>query len=193
MGIEVRDLYKAFGSNRVFSGLNVSFADGQRTCIMGESGCGKTTLLRIMMGLEKSDRGQITGLDKNKISAVFQEDRLLERFSALANIRAVCPKTPTEEILAHFDEVGLKDSLNKKVSELSGGMKRRAAIVRAVLLPKEVLILDEPFKGLDEYNRDLTGSYIKRHTDGVTTIMVTHIPEEVELMGAKLLPIEKAI
>jgi NitT/TauT family transport system ATP-binding protein len=185
--IRAVNLNKAFGTHIVFKNVNLLLSGGKRTVIMGESGCGKTTLLRILMGLEQHDSGDIAGTPKY-ISAVFQEDRLLEEFSAVSNIAFAADKGVTKElILRHLAELGLRESAMQSASELSGGMKRRVAIARAMLAKKELLLLDEPFKGLDKQNRDRTAAYIKRHSDGVTTIIVTHDIDEVSLMDATLI------
>ncbi|MDR1245997.1 MAG: ATP-binding cassette domain-containing protein [Clostridiales Family XIII bacterium] len=187
MDIRVVNLNKAFGSHIVLENMNLLFAGGKRTVIMGESGCGKTTLLRILMGLEPQSSGEIKGTPEY-ISAVFQEDRLLEEFSAVSNIAFAADKGVTKElILRHLDELGLRENARQSAGELSGGMKRRVVIARAMLAKKELLLLDEPFKGLDDRNRDSTAAYIKRHSEGVTTIIVTHDIYEVALMEATLI------
>jgi NitT/TauT family transport system ATP-binding protein len=185
--IHVVNLNKAFGPRIVFENATMRFSAGKRTVIMGESGCGKTTLLRILMGLEPRDSGDISGIPQY-ISAVFQEDRLLEEFSALSNISFSADRRVTKElILRHLAELGLRESAPQSVSELSGGMKRRVAIARAMLAKKELLLLDEPFKGLDDRNRDRTAESLKRHSDGVTAIIVTHDTDEVALLDAALI------
>lgn len=189
MDIIVRKLSKAFGENRVLRELDLVFPQGTRTCIMGPSGCGKTTLLRILMGLEAADSGTISGLEGARLSAVFQEDRLCESFSARANVGMVC--TDAAAVAAHLAAVGLEQSMTQPVRELSGGMKRRVAIVRAVLAEKDALFLDEPLKGLDEAMREQIAAYLREHTRGVTTVMVTHDPEEVGLMEARLVRLER--
>jgi len=186
MDIRVINLNKAFGSHVVFKDKSMVFADGNRTVVMGDSGCGKTTLLRILMGLEPFDSGEVTGVPE-RISAVFQEDRLFEEFSVESNIAFAAEKGITKEtMLRHIAEIGLLENAYQSINELSGGMKRRVAIVRALLAKKELLLLDEPLKGLDEQNRDRVASYIKRHSEGVTTILVTHDVDEVPLMDAEL-------
>ena len=190
MDVSVVKLNKAFGAHVVLKDVSISFTGGKNTAIMGDSGCGKTTLLRILMGLEAYDSGKIVGVPEY-VSAVFQEDRLLEGFNAVANIAFAADRGVAEkEILSHLDEVGLHESALQSVSEMSGGMRRRVAIVRAVLARKELLLLDEPLKGLDEQTRDKVAAYINRHSSGVTTIMVTHDADEVALMDASLVRME---
>ncbi len=190
--IEVQGLTKVYGNKKVLQDYSATFSGGNCTCIMGDSGVGKTTLLHILMGLEQPDAGSITGLAGLKISAVFQEDRLCESFNAIANIGFACgKKTAPAAITAHLTALGLGDSLEQPVRELSGGMRRRVAICRAVLAAGQVLFLDEPLKGLDEQNKEMTANYIRQYSQGITTLMVTHSQDEVALMGGRLLTVKK--
>ncbi len=183
MNIILKDVYKAYKDKTVLKGCNLTFPEGKVTCLMGPSGCGKTTILRLIMGLERADKGIIQGIEGKRLSAVFQEDRLCESFTAIGNILAVIPKNISKEIIIkHLEEIGLRDCFHKPVSELSGGMKRRVAIVRAILSSGDLILLDEPFKGLDKENLRLTAAYIRRYTKKATVIMVTHSLEEVELL-----------
>ena len=189
--ILVRALCKQFEGKTVLRDFSASFAAGQTTCVMGRSGCGKTTLLNILMGFLAPDAGQITGIPPC-LSAVFQEDRLLDGFCARTNISFVCPQLSAQEIDRHLAAVGLTMDAAQPVSELSGGMRRRVAIVRAVLANGDLLLLDEPFKGLDESTRAMVAEYLRTETAGRTVIMVTHDPDEVALMGGRLLKMEPA-
>jgi NitT/TauT family transport system ATP-binding protein len=187
MDLIVSHLEKSFGERRVLRAFDAVFPEGKLTCIMGRSGCGKTTLLNILLGLESPDSGTITGMPARR-SCVFQEERLCEDFSAVTNVRIACaPSVKKSEIEAQLSAVGLADSLNQPVRELSGGMKRRVAIVRALMAPSDIVIMDEPLKGLDEATKQLVVSDIKQNLRGRTTIMVTHDEAEVALMGGILI------
>jgi NitT/TauT family transport system ATP-binding protein len=184
--IIVSELTKSFGDHKVLDKLSVTFKKGRATCIMGPSGDGKTTLLHILMGLLPYESGSISGIPLLK-SAVFQEDRLCESFNAVSNVRFVCDKkVDDDQILSHLFNIGLKGDLAKPVSEFSGGMKRRVALVRAVFAQSDILFLDEPLKGLDDKTKDNTIDYLKNNINGRTVIMVTHDDEEVKALNADL-------
>lgn len=184
--IVLKDICKSFDEKTVLNNLSAEFAYGEISCLMGKSGCGKSTLLNIIMGLLPKDSGEISGVPE-KISAVFQEDRLCEEFSAYTNIRLSCPDERKSEIIPALKNLGLGDSIDKKVSTLSGGMKRRVAILRAVLSDWELLIMDEPFKGLDENTRLKVIDFVRERTDGKTVIMVTHDEEDIkDIKGRKI-------
>lgn len=186
--IKVNNLTKRFGGNKVLERVNLEFLKGKINCIMGPSGCGKTTLLNIMMGLIKADEGTIDGLANRKIVSVFQEERLCEGFSSIANVKLVCDKKISEkEIRIHLSEVGLEDMQNIAVLKLSGGMRRRVSIVRAIMADSNVIIMDEPLKGLDEDTKIRVIDYIKDRTVDKTIIITTHSIEEVDMLKATLI------
>lgn len=173
---------KRYGDKVVLRDFSARFPGGECTCIMGPSGCGKTTLLRLILGLETLDGGQILGRSF-PMAAVFQENRLFEDFSALSNVTAVCPKERRPEAARHLMALGLGESLHAPVRTLSGGMKRRVAVARAVLAPGEVLVLDEPFTGLDRDTKAAVLAYLKDHTQGRTLLLVTHDPAERDALA----------
>jgi NitT/TauT family transport system ATP-binding protein len=190
MDIQINKLTKSFGNKIVIRDFSALIREKRVTCIMGPSGCGKTTLLNILMGLLLPDSGTITGVPRKK-SAVFQEERLCESFSAVANVRMVCQKEiSTRMIEEHLAGIGLKDSMYMPVSELSGGMRRRVAIVRAMLAKSEIIFLDEPFKGLDAETKQSVIRYVKVNTRDKTVIMVTHDLDEVQKMDGRLISME---
>jgi NitT/TauT family transport system ATP-binding protein len=181
---------KSFGPRAVLRDFSLTVDPGERVCVMGPSGCGKTTLLRLIAGLEKPDGGEIRGVPR-RISAVFQEDRLCEGFSAAANVRVVTGRAVSgETIAAHLRTLGLGDSLAVPVRQLSGGMRRRAALARAVLFGGDLFLLDEAFKGLDAATRTLAMDYVLRGTAGKTAILVTHDPAEAAYFGGRVIPME---
>lgn len=190
--IVLSGISKAFDGRQVLNNVSLRFPAGSTTCILGPSGCGKTTLLRIIAGLEKPDGGRMEGISE-KISFVFQEDRLCEAFSAVSNVRLVSGKELSKEtVIDHLTAIGLGEDLDKPVRDFSGGMKRRVAIVRAVCYPGELLLLDEPFKGLDEKLHEEVIDYIKQHSRERTVICVTHEPEDAERLGGRVADLTKA-
>ncbi|NLL39170.1 MAG: ABC transporter ATP-binding protein [Clostridiales bacterium] len=190
MDITVKGLSKSFGSKRVFNDFNAVFPSRELTCIMGPSGAGKTTLMNIMMGLVKSDGGTVVGVPK-RMSAVFQEDRLCEDFGSIANIHMVLGRRADRQtIKKHLESIGLGEEAGR-VGNFSGGMKRRVAIVRALMAPSDILFLDEPFRGLDEETKTLAINYFRRNLRKRTAIMVTHSIREVRELGGNLVIIDR--
>ena len=184
--MKLKNISKAFGDKSVLNDLTVEFKNGSRTCIMGASGSGKTTLLNIIMGLIKPDSGEITDAP-NRISAVFQEDRLCEPYSAVKNVFAVTGKDVSEEkIVLLLNDLKLTGSEYLPVSTLSGGMRRRVALARALLAKGDMLILDEPFKGLDEETRAEVIGVINRHAAGKTLIVSTHDIRDAKDLNAEI-------
>lgn len=178
------NISKRYGEQQVLAGFSHVFGHGGVTCISGPSGGGKTTLLHILMGLTPPDEGRVTGREGKRIGAVFQEDRLCENLSAVSNVRLVCHEaTPRGEIEAELSALGLGGSLYKPARELSGGMKRRVALVRALIIRPDIVFLDEPFKGLDPAARDTAADYLKEKMSGKTVILVSHSETDAQLLG----------
>ena len=137
MDIRVNNISKSYGEKQVLSHFSACFPRGEVSAVMAPSGRGKTTLLRLILGLEKPDAGEITGVPEAK-SALFQEDRLCPELSVLGNIRMVTGRTvPEEEIRRLLAFLGLEESVETPARALSGGMARRTALARALLYPGE--------------------------------------------------------
>lgn len=181
--MKIQHLCKSFDGKMVLDHVSLTLESGGTACLMAPSGRGKTTLLRCIAGLEAPDSGQITDLPE-RIAYVFQEDRLCDGFSAVDNIRLVTGKALGEgEIRQHLEELGLAGSLDQPVRELSGGMRRRVVISRAVCFGADLLLLDEPFKGLDDEARQQTADYILRHRGAAAILCVTHDREDAAALG----------
>ena len=181
--MKIQHLCKSFDGRVVLDHVSLTLESGGTACLMAPSGRGKTTLLRCIAGLEAPDSGQITDLPE-RIAYVFQEDRLCDGFSAVDNIRLVTGKALGEgEIRRHLEELGLAGSLDQPVRELSGGMRRRVVISRAVCFGADLLLLDEPFKGLDNEARQQTADYILRHRGAAAILCVTHDREDAAALG----------
>lgn len=188
------DIRKSFGGSIVLDGFSHEFADGKVTAVLGKSGCGKSTLLNILMGLTSPDSGEVVRKDGIVISAVFQEDRLCENLTASANIRLVTGKRfSKEEIAAQLARVGLEGCESKPVRTLSGGMKRRTALLRALLAEYDALFLDEPFKGLDADTKRKVMEYCREKISGRTVILVTHDKDECEFLADETIDLEGAV
>lgn len=186
--LEAINLHKSFEGKQVIHQFSFLFEDGAHYCLMGPSGCGKTTLLNLLMGLQKPDSGEIRMPSGTKLSAVFQEDRLLKQMTAQANV-ALVSSASKEKIDSLLKKLGIDDeSLTQPVSTFSGGMKRRVALCRALLADFDVLFLDEPYKGLDEETRARVMDIVAQHTAGKTVILVTHDREEAD--GYEMVPLE---
>lgn len=179
-------LYKRFGDKAVLEDVSLTVPDGAVVCLMAPSGRGKTTLLRCIAGLEMPDSGTVTGVPE-RLGFVFQEDRLCPQLDAVENVRLVTGRAMSQpDIEAHLRELGLADCLDQRAAELSGGQRRRVSIARAVCYGPELLLLDEPFKGLDGAARDRTARYLLRHRNGAAVLCVTHDRADAAALGAEI-------
>ena len=183
--LTIRGICKSFDGRPVLENVSFDFPEAAVTALRGPSGCGKTTLVNIILGLIEPDAGDVLMPASARTAAVFQEDRLIEHFSAARNVRLTAPASVTDEqIRSALSELGLAQEGEKRVSEFSGGMRRRVAVIRAALFQPQFLLLDEPFKGLDEEMRERTAAFLRRNCAQATTILVTHDETEAALMGA---------
>ena len=189
MAIKLVNISKEYDAKVVLDNISYDIEEGVTTCIMGPSGSGKTTLLRIMMGLEMPDEGTIVGLENLKKSAVFQDDRLCENLTVSSNIKMARRKPlQADQILDAIKKVELPpDCLKQSVQHLSGGQKRRVAILRALMTEYDILFMDEPFKGLDLETKKQVINYVKELTQGKTVILVTHDEMEYQEMSEKMI------
>lgn len=181
--IVMHRLCKSFGEKSVLRDVSGTLAANRITGLMAPSGAGKTTLLRILMGLEQADSGWIDGLDGLRLSAVFQEDRLCDQLDGVSNLRLVTPSLSRAEARNALEAVGLADCIGQPTRELSGGQRRRVAILRGLLADYDLLILDEPFKGLDRETKQLVIEDTQRRCMGKTVLLVTHDPTELDALG----------
>ncbi len=189
--IEMKNVNFSYDDRVILSDFNLTVNDGQCVCIKGPSGRGKTTVLRLLLGLIEPLSGEISG--NVNPSVVFQEDRLLSGFSLKTNV-LLPPLTEEQQkkALELLKESGLGNVVNKKIRHLSGGMKRRAAIVRAVAFGGDLLILDEPFNGIDHENKQIMAEMIKREflDKGKPVLMVSHNESDAQLLDASVFEFE---
>ena len=189
--IRLSHVTAGYPEKTVLENVSLELPEQGAVAIMAPSGFGKTTLLRVLAGLLKPFSGEITGLENKKISFLFQEDRLLEYAGALANLRFVLPRG-TDEGAARALLVALLPGadLNQPVGAFSGGMKRRVALARALAVPAELLLLDEPFTGLDGEAKRIAARCISNALAAhppTTLLLTTHDEEEAELCNCKIL------
>jgi NitT/TauT family transport system ATP-binding protein len=196
--IEIVHLSKTFesGKNSVVAvdDLSVSIASGEFVCFVGPSGCGKSTLLRILAGLEQPDAGSVT-IDGGNAGAhnamVFQEASIFPWKTVGANIAfgLRARGVPRSEYAGRVDDVlklvGLTRFRNHYPSQISGGMKQRAAIARALVTEPAVLLMDEPFAALDAQNRAILQAELANicEQSGTTVVYITHSLEEALMLG----------
>lgn len=188
MNLQIHNLTKSFGSLKVLTDVNFTLEEGRRYCLMGPSGSGKTTLMRILLGLERADSGSVTGPKNIRFSAVFQEDRLCEAWPPLDNVLMTARRDVTRAMAKQeLSSLLPEESITRPVFTLSGGMKRRTAICRALLAPYDIVLMDEPFTGLDDDTRKNVIAYIKMKTAGKILLLSTHQEEDIAALDAQLL------
>lgn len=193
--IELRGVTHRFGDQVVLDDLDLDLPDGCVVAVMGVNGVGKTTLARLLLGLAVPGAGQIHGLDGLRRSAVFQEDRLCEHLTAVANVRLVLGRSVASASVAdELRRTGLDDeSLAKPVRDLSGGQRRRVVIVRALLADSDLLVLDEPFTGLDTDAKALLLTYVRERRHGRTLVLITHDRAEATSLGAEVVELTRPL
>lgn len=177
--MEVRNISFSYGDKTVISDLSFSLPAGKHIAVMGESGRGKTTLMRLLLGFITPSSGEIVRESSERPAAVFQEDRLLPWYTALKNVEIVSPAADAKKLL---EDMELSGSLDKLPKELSGGMQRRVAIARALAYGGSPLLLDEPFKGLDPEMRGRIAEKILEYSFDSAILLITHDEREAELL-----------
>lgn len=185
MKIQINNLCKKYGDKVVFDAYTNTFDFDGILLIKGASGLGKTTLMRIIAGLEKADKGEIIK-DANKISFMFQEDRLIPFVSVLKNLTAICDE---EKALKYLKLMGLENEKDNSPLSLSGGMRRRVSLARALCFNSDLVILDEPFKGLDEELKSTICEIIKEESKKRDFIIISHDSQDAELLNAEIIEI----
>ena len=184
-GLAIERVEKRYGEISVLSGATASFESGRVHVLTGPSGSGKTTLLRLLAGLEAPDAGEVTTPPDARLAMTFQEDRLCDNLTVTANIRLPHAHLRGSERTAFLElereacaAVGLPCDA-RPVRELSGGQRRRVAMLRCVLAEASILLFDEPLKGMDEKTVDAVMRYVVPRLAGRTALWVTHDDREL--------------
>ena len=185
--LELHGLTKRFGEKTLFENLTLT-VEGPAV-LWAPSGWGKTTLLRILMGLEHPDSGTVQGV--GRVGAVFQEDRLCPQLTAVQNVELVLAEEKTEykkKIVNDFQRIGYDtEALALPARKLSGGQKRRAALLRALWAESDTLLLDEPFTGMDPATMKKAAALLKERCGGKVVLLATHDREAIRELGWNVL------
>ena len=183
--LKLTNISHSYGDAPVLKDVSLTLNPGQRLALMGPSGVGKTTLLRVALGLLTPDEGNVENRFR-KTAAVFQEPRLLPWRTAAENVNLVLGDTAAtmEKALSCLKELGLEEAGDKYPRELSGGMQQRVALARALAVEGDLLVLDEPFKGLDEALRQRMLTRID--TEKAAILLVTHDVREAQALNCRI-------
>ena len=185
--LEICGLTKRFGEKTLFEDLDLTLAEP--AVLWAPSGWGKTTLLRILMGLEAPDSGTVQGV--GRVGAVFQEDRLCPQLTAVQNVELVLPEGKTQyktQIMSDFQRFGYDEQeLALPARKLSGGQKRRTALLRALWAESDTLLLDEPFTGMDPAVMKKAAAMLKARCGTKPTLLATHDQEAIRELGWKII------
>ena len=198
--LEAINITKKYQGRDVISNVNISLEEGETVCLVGSSGVGKTTLFQILSGLSNPDAGSVFLHGKNvtsktgEIGYMLQKDLLLPHFTIAENVALPLRIKKMHKLLAiekgmrYFDQFGLSGYENAYPSQLSGGMRQRAALLRTYLFGKDVILLDEPFSALDELTRsDMWDWYLKISTElKLSTIFISHSIEEAVFLSNRV-------
>ena len=196
MALVIKNLKKNFGRKEILHNFSYSFADRGIYAVTGESGIGKTTLLRIIAGLDKDFTGELSGAEQ--VSVAFQEHRLFPNLSALDNIVFAISDRKDEAVIVEAKKILSKLGFDEAdmllfPDQLSGGMKQRVSLARSFLYEGKILLLDEPTKELDEANAKRVKEVIKELSQSRLVILVSHKGEDLTDLGARIIDLENQI
>lgn len=179
MTLTVKNVCKSFGDSPLLKDISFTLKPGMTLCVTGPSGSGKTVLLRIVMGLEQPDSGEVSwsGGVTPRLGVMFQEDRLFDGLDAVENLRLTTGEKDREALTDALRQLLPEEALGRRVSTLSGGQRRRVALVRALRPGGEAVLLDEPFAGLDAEAAAHAGDYIRRELKERPLLLALHRKE----------------
>ena len=183
MSLKIANLSKKFGEKTIFDGFSYEFSDCGIYAITGESGRGKTTLLRMIAGLDKKFKGEIFGGGFDNVSFCFQEYRLFPQLSAIENVSEVCGVSIKEAEKMLLKLGFMSTDLSLRPDEISGGMKQRVSLARAFLKKSPILLLDEPTKELDEALKSVLYSVIEEESKSRLVIFVSHNKSDIQALN----------
>ncbi|MEG0051556.1 MAG: ABC transporter ATP-binding protein [Terrisporobacter sp.] len=191
--ISIKNLNKRYNNKVIFQNFHIDFYKNQVNCIIGKSGCGKSTLLNIISGIIESDDEDFNTIEKEGLSYIFQDDRLIDWLTVKENISLVVNKiynkTEVEDLCnKYLDLVGIKEYKNYYPQMLSGGLRQRVNIARSLIYPSKVIIMDEPFKSIDVINKEIIMNNLKEilQQENRTVLFVTHDIEEALILSDKI-------
>ncbi len=193
MTLTLTEVSKSFGGVPVLENISFTLEPGKSLCVTGPSGCGKTTLLRVILGLERPDGGEVrwSSGTAGRFGVLFQEDRLFDGLDAVENLRLATGEKDRRALKAALGQLLPEEALGRAVSALSGGQRRRVALVRALRPGGEAVLLDEPFTGLDAAAAARAGDYIRREIGDRPLLLALHrkdIPDwcdDILVLGAE--------
>jgi len=189
MKVRFEHVDKAFGDKIILRNFSLTLPRSGIVALMGPSGQGKTTLLRLIAGLIKPDSGKVTA-EYERLAVVFQEDRLLNNMTARGNIIAALDRGQEAIAQTWLEHMGLSGEEDTLPGEMSGGMRRRLAIARAMAYGGDLVLLDEPFAGLDEVTRAQIYPHIFQRDPSRLTILITHDRQEAERLADRVIVLE---
>lgn len=193
MKINVENLSFSYGEQPVLQNVNLELTSEQPVVLLGGSGMGKTTLLRLLAGLMKPQSGQIHGITPDtRIAVMYQEDRLFPHLNVWKNLKLIRPGVTKETVIELLKELNLEEGVIEQLPrELSGGMRRRVALARTLLFQAEVVLMDEPFQGLDPETRQMALRAVKKWTENRPLLLISHEPADGPALGAKTITIQE--
>ncbi|WP_413581523.1 ABC transporter ATP-binding protein [Bdellovibrio sp. HCB288] len=203
-GIQIQNLKKDFGTKTVLKDFSLQIPEGSFTSLVGPSGCGKSTVLRLIAGLENATAGELKNSQKNHFGFVFQDANLLPWKTVLENVllpfeispelKGISKNEIKSRALDALNKVNLQDSADLFPHQLSGGMKMRVSIARALVTKPKLLLMDEPFAALDEFTRYQMQLQMRDlwQSEGLTVLFVTHSLSEAVFISERVVLMAKS-